>query len=33
MFFKEVKAFQQTVVTTESLWVSDTQRKHSLSAT
>jgi len=30
MFFKEVTAFQQTVATTEWLWVSDTQRKHSL---
>jgi len=30
MFFTEVTAFQQTVATTELLWVSDTQRKHSL---
>jgi len=30
MFFTEVTAFQQTVATTEWLWVSDTQRKHSL---
>ena len=30
MFFTEVRAFQQTVATTEWLQVSDTQRKHSL---
>jgi len=30
MFFTEVTTFQQTVAATEWLWVSDTQRKHSL---